>query len=59
MPVEIPSVRAEVTENGKKNHVLHSMVFMDRIPTPLQGEKLLSKLYQFVLTLEVGDFKAS
>lgn len=35
MPVEIPSVRAEVTENGKKNHVLHSMVFMDRIPTLL------------------------
>lgn len=47
----------EVTENGKKNHVLHSM---DRIPTLLcRGEKLLSKLYWLVLTLEVGDFKAS
>lgn len=57
-PVEIPSVKAEeVTENGKKNHVLHSM---DRIPTLLcRGEKLLSKLYWLVLTLEVGDFKAS
>lgn len=50
----------EVTENAKKNHVLHSIVFIARIPPLLwRREKVLSKLYWLVLSLEVGDFKAS
>lgn len=50
----------EVTENGKKNHVLHGIVFIARIPPLLwRREKVLSKLYWLVLSLEVGDFKAS